>query len=871
MKAEQVDQALRQKFVGEDQRLVFWHDPNGEFTEYVTAGFSGELGDVQVLDVNALGGFPAKLRLERDDPTGKYLVYTTGQLPPADEDWLLDIRIYSDQFHADVASLWLQELGIGSLSLRDHLTARTLFLRSQDRRKKLAKIIDGSDDEATIDRKMLAVLVGSPAAGIYDILRAICNGHLVNGEFDLSETPEVIATFEKMDLLQRFWKCVEVEFHYVAEQPSVAGLLRRLFVSELIHQTDGTGMGSLAHHELPTAGRQNAAVFLAQWRDSSANAESYDAVAYAVASEQNAAEAVRGLDLQASRAVHTFWEAERQVVSNLKEYVLAETVALDVGLVAEVASERKAGYWLSGRSTESAEKKAMARAYDAIAAASELFALEKKAQAAMKFDTPAECIEAYTGTLYRFDFLYRQFHTYAAPAAKLGWDLLKALSQRVEAVYDQGFLQPFGVAWSGFLDAGFLDEWHLAQVPSQQGFFSRELKRHLDKSDRKRAFVIISDAFRYEAARQLTDTLCGLYRMDAEIRPMLGVLPSYTALGMASLLPHETLAYTDKGEVLVDGKSAAGTEARNRQLSTVDGMACQASDFLRMTTSQLRELTQNKRVVYVYHNVIDARGDSASTEGETFDAVSDCIDELAELTQLVVNKLNASKVWVTADHGFLYQQDAPGETDKSKLSYKPEKAVISKKRYVIGPGLGSTAEAHHGVIKNTAGADGAMEFWVPRAANRFHFTGGARFVHGGAMPQEVVVPLVTVTQLRGKKQEKSRSEKVKVQVLGAQHKITTPQHRFEFIQTEPVGDRRKPLSVRAAIYDGANPVTTVETVTFESDSQNMDERKKSIRLALGSGSYDRKKDYRLVLRDAETEAEVLTVPVVIDRSFDDDF
>ena len=64
--------------------------------------------------------------------------------------------------------------------------------------------------------------------------------------------------------------------------------------------------------------------------------------------------------------------------------------------------------------------------------------------------------------------------------------------------------------------------------------------------------------------------------------------------------------------------------------------------------------------------------------------------------------------------------------------------------------------------------------WAPRAANRFHFTGGARFVHGGAMPQEVVVPVVTVTQLRGKKTDASKSQKVGVQVLGTNHKVTTP-------------------------------------------------------------------------------------------------
>ncbi len=139
------------------------------------------------------------------------------------------------------------------------------------------------------------------------------------------------------------------------------------------------------------------------------------------------------------------------------------------------------------------------------------------------------------------------------------------------------------------------------------------------------------------------------------------------------------------------------------------------------------------------------------------------------------------------------------------------------------------------------------------------------------MPQEVVVPLVTVTQLRGKKKEGSRSEKVSVQVLGTNHKITTPQYRFELIQTEAVSERREAITLKAAVYDGAQAVTSVETVIFDSTSDSIDDRKRTIRLELSTGVYDKSKPYRLVLRDADTDAEVQSVPVVIDRSFDDDF
>ena len=872
MKADQVDQALRQKFIADGERLVFWHDRNGEFLDYVARPLPDDLGDVTVLDVAKRGGLSAKLLVEREDPNGKFLIYSTGAPPALDDDWLLDIRIYSSEFHADVASIWLRELGLANLHLREHLKARATFLGNQDRRKKLKRMIASGDDEAAIDLKMIAVLSGSDEPSLFSVLRALCHEHMRKHRFDLAESPETIALFGKMGLSDRFWDLVRHDFGYAAEPPTVAGLLRCLFASELLHQMGGTRIDALMHFQLPVAGRRNAVVCLAQWRDSSGKAASYDAAAHAVASELKLDDHLSGLSGDVLADVFTFWVAEKRVISCLKKRVLDEAQAIDVDAIAAVVSARKAGHWLSGAGRDRPERLAMADAYDAIVAAAELFALRNKHQDDLSFADPQALLSAYVAELYLFDQLYREYCTKAKSAEGQGWDLLKTLAEEVERVYDQGFLQPLGLEWGRLLEqGGLLASWKLSEFPAQQDFYAKNIRGYLQEAERKRAYVIISDAFRYEAAEQLSAELNGQYRMDAKLSAMLGVLPSYTALGMASLLPHEALEYSEKGDVLVDGKSVAGTEARSKQLATVEGMACQASELRVMKTEDARAFTNGKRVVYIYHNVIDARGDSASTEGETFAAVDDCVAELVELVQFCVNKLNAATVWVTADHGFLFQQKAPDLTDKSALAHKPKHAVKVKKRYVIGRDLGSAPEAHHGSTKVTAGTEDAMEFWVPRGANRFHFTGGARFVHGGAMPQEVVVPLVTVTQLRGKKKESSRVEKVSVQVLGTKHKITTPRYRFELIQTEAVSERRKPITLRAAVYEGANAVTSVDTVTCDSTSESMDERKKSIRLELRTGEFDKATPYRLVLRDAETDAEVQSVPVVIDRSFSDDF
>ena len=165
-----------------------------------------------------------------------------------------------------------------------------------------------------------------------------------------------------------------------------------------------------------------------------------------------------------------------------------------------------------------------------------------------------------------------------------------------------------------------------------------------------------------------------------------------------------------------------------------------------------------------------------------------------------------------------------------------------------------------------------MEFWIPKAANRFHFVGGARFVHGGAMLQEIVVPVITI---KHKKDKSARGDtKIKlvtVHVLGASHKITTNRHRFELIQMEPVSERVTAITLKVAIYEGDEAVTNIETVTFDSTSDKMDERKKWVQLVLQDRRYHKSTSYRLVLRDADTSIEQQSVPVIIDRVFTDDF
>ena len=170
----------------------------------------------------------------------------------------------------------------------------------------------------------------------------------------------------------------------------------------------------------------------------------------------------------------------------------------------------------------------------------------------------------------------------------------------------------------------------------------------------------------------------------------------------------------------------------------------------------------------------------------------------------------------------------------------------------------------------TAGTEpeGSLDFWVPKGASRFHFAGGARFVHGSAMPQEIIVPVITIHSTES---EQAKTKVVSISLLGASNKVVTNTQRFEFIQNEAVSERILPRSLVVSLRDGDQSISDGQTITFDSSSQLLEERKRSVLLTVLSGSYDRNKDYYLVVRDAGTQVEVLRVPLKIDLAFSNDF
>ena len=873
MNPAKLTESLRGIYETEGHRIVFWYDDSREFESDLAAL---DLPEVKIIRRNEISDLALKIQLEIEDLESRYLLYAPFAEPAIGKNWLLDIQLYSRIFHADSASMVLDELGLTHQALRFHIEKRKQFFASKDRLNRLKRFVHPSDAERDLDMKMLAVLVRADQPTFFEILMKLFGEYCDKGECDLSAPPKSWSDIEKFGIAETFWDLAKNEFAYAEQEPNLRDLLIRLMIADFARYFNG-GLPQSMRHFLLSANTQsvNASVFLSHWRLNITHHVNYDSVARHIEDEMKLEAHLRDFDESALLEVMTFEAVEKQIIRNLRDKVIINKTE-EFEQVKEVIKKRRDGYW--ARASSDAESGSHYRSvYDAIEAAADLLALRNKYVNGLSYASAEAMYAAYIEELFRFDQFYRLFHEAADKVELQGWDVLKVLRDVVEDCYSGWFIDQLAAAWSIFIEdannQGLIRQWKLKEIPNQQDFYKKFVQPILDLSPHSKAYVIISDAFRFEAAEELAREINGKNRLQARLNTHLGVLPSYTALGMASLLPHDKLDYkhTSNLDLMADGQVVSSFIERAKALGKVQGTAIKVEDLIAMSRDEGREFVKNYRVIYIYHNQVDAIGDTASTESQTFSAVRVAINELSALVRHIINKLNGSNVLITADHGFLYQEVSPRLPDRSGLASKPSGTLRAKKRYLIGDNLGKEINVWHSNTRITANTETEMEFWIPKGANRFHFTGGARFIHGGAMLQEIVVPIVQVKELKGLEAEKSVVRKVSVSLLGSNRRVSNNVQRFEFIQTEPVSDRVQPRILLISLRKGGELISNEETITFDSASQSLEDRKQVSQLVIKTGQYDKTFEYALVLRDADTKIEYERYPITIDLAFTNDF
>ena len=364
-------------------------------------------------------------------------------------------------------------------------------------------------------------------------------------------------------------------------------------------------------------------------------------------------------------AVDLFEETDQKIISDLARAVAEQTVTPRE--VTDVVRARQSSVWIDNYK----------QLYTAVASASEL--LGELASLNLGMQSFDDGLERYRREWFRIDQLYRQF-VYAARTAEYPKPL-EALREQVEKRYTNKFVYELGNAWQQQVDQ--VEKWRSTVLRSQTAFYSRYVEPLVRDGDKK-AVVIISDALRYEVADELGSLIRQEDRFDANLEAVLGVLPSYTQLGMAALLPHSSLKHSaDAKTVLADNQPTNSTAFRSKILEGVGGSAIQAEDFKALNAEERRELYKANRVLYVYHNRIDATGDKPGTERQVFEAVEDTLRDIVDLVKKLASA-NATNIFITADHGFLFQDEALADTFFLSTQPQGDDVKVVNRRFVLG-------------------------------------------------------------------------------------------------------------------------------------------------------------------------------------------
>ncbi len=800
---DRIAASLRRLF--EDQRIVFWYDADRD----MRAEFEAlDLDGVTRLEI-ANNEFGLKYRILRQEPGAKFLLFKDGPEPPMAENWLLDVQLASAVFKADQAAIWLAELGL-PLQFEAVVRGHIEFFRAKGRVEALKRLMQGSDTQTQMRLRMLAVCAGAEG-GLDTVIEALL-GELAAGKDD------GLRLIERAELTEFLWTQVVQAYGYRSDEPDFEDFAITLFQSAYARALGEDG-----------ALNAEALLVFRRWKNNRHWAEAFEDLSARYQELLKIPADLSARDFRKLVGIDHFEEIDRHIIRQIVQAMSTQTVSAPEVLT--WVRERRQSHWYPK----------YADIYQAIGFATEF--QQALAEANLGMTSAAEGVRRYVTSWYKLDQLYRKFiyHMQKSGQASLLADLYASVENR----YTNSFVLAVNDAWQDQI--ADLSAWKIPGYAAQADFY-REQAAEYRRKDQKVA-VIISDALRYEVAEECLRRIRALDRFDADLKPIISALPSYTQLGMAALLPHNGLAMAEDGssDILAGGENTKGIAAREKLLAKGragdSAKALKSEDVMNMRTEEGKALFRDNHIVYIYHNRIDAIGDKLQTEDRLPEAAEDAIEDLTKLVRKLTSA-NFSNILITADHGFLYQHRALDESDFAIADPQGAEILFRNRRFVIGRGLVAMAGMKH-FTAASLGLSGDLEVLIPNSINRMRVKGaGSRFVHGGASLQEVVIPVIRV----GKQREADVGH-VEVQIfVTGKSLISSGQTAVTLYQVQPVSEKMRSRELLAGIYAMDGTLVSDEyTLTFDFRSENAREREMPRKFLL-SREADRYNNQDVVLK-----------------------
>lgn len=874
MDTDKVIQDLNRRFAAPlpefyQRRIIFWYDEDKEFEDKLDEVV---LENATVIALTGNNAFSVKKLLSVDDLTTNYLVYSPLAYNRLDDNWLLDVELYSEKFRADLISIWMDEMGIVSTpAMRKQVKNYRAYFNAKDRRLKIIAQNKVPATPAQLHMAVMAAICGLKDAQPNMILRSVFRAGL-----DLSNNA-VYQDLLNYNADDAFWAMVRQGCGFVEEEPDLGRLTIHLLLTastrtmrqEYLAGLDG--FISMPHQAYCYD-------FVSDWLHSDNIRQLYD-VARFVENEVCLHQRFEKLTVDDLAGTECFPCINEVILTKLMTEISDHII--DVDTITATVEKRRTCVWYEP----------FENFYDGILQVANMQSFFKEHPAGFHTAEAKGIWKEYTESYYRMDTYYRLFHLSFQKSLEtsniLLDDLFKHVVEKVEGLYTHWFLGELGNNWSDVCADELATYGKVLEVPRQEDFYRSRIKT----SDNK-VFVIISDAMRYEVAASLADQLRRETQSKVTISSMQSIFPSITKFGMAALLPHKELTVELRNDiltVLADGQAtASGYRDKVLKRENPENVALKYKDIITMKRPERSALVKGKNmVVYIYHDTIDEASHTSDTA--VFSACDKAISELKNLVRIIVNEFGGTNILITADHGFLYTYSPLTEDDKVNFLKAERQGELGRagkcpgtedalgcveygRRYAI---MQKGAQPRYLLPVKFLGGNADFDGFAPRESIRIKMNGGGmNFVHGGISLQEMVVPVIEYHYLRNDSMEYKRNKQkydtkpVTVNLLSANRKISNMIFSLNFYQKEAVGANREAATYLVYFTDeSGKQISDVQKIIADKTSDNGAERTFRCHFNLKSLKYSNMATYYLVIADEQGLQLPQREPFQIDIAF----
>lgn len=858
MSTETVQFTLRERFAAPlpefyRRRIIFWYDEEREFEKMLD---EITIPEVKIIKLTGTNNFAVKKLLLHDDTDGNYLIYTPFFYQNSQDDWLRDIKLYSEEYRADFISMLMEELNIAeSPAMRKTVRLYAKFFDSKERTAKLQKIGRQYQTPLQLHIDIMAVLAGLNGGSAQDVFIAVLSAGLNE------ENNAVLNNINKYGNIDVFWQLVRKYTGYIHEPAKPLGFFVSHILLTALTQTMNISILKGLERFISETNKAYCYSIVHEWRSRENNGVLWE-LCRNVEQELQLASRFEKQEVEKLLTGDIFPAIHESILKHFFSEIGERIVKIN--LILKTVENRRTSGWYEKFSDY----------YDCLYYIAEMQTFYQENAAGFHIVEPEAVWKLYTKTAYQMDGFYRHFHYAFGHSLKnsnaLLEDKLKQAADYIEGLYKNRCLAELTECWTNAIADDLQSIGYVSGIDKQRNFYSHYIKPLESKTSR--TYVIISDALRYEVAVQLCEDIIRTTNGTAKLTAMQAVFPSITKFGMAALLPGRKLSVNENMDVFIDGLPTRSAAERERALcmSNTNSIAVQYSTILDMKRAERRELINGKSVVYIYHNLIDAIGDKPSTEKKVFDACEEAICELSNIVRIVVNDMQGTDIFITADHGFLYTYSPLAENDKLSKSAFCGSVYEAGRRYAV---TAPSAKADYLLPVQMKGEIEGMEIkgYTPKDPTRIRISGGGEnYVHGGISLQEMAVPVIAFKNIRSSSRKYVEVENAQLKLLSESHKVSNLLFSLDFFQKQPVGKKIRPCVYSICMTDDEGAaVSDRQTVIADRTSTNASERVFRVRLNLKAGNYDKNKIYRLVIaNDTDMPEEI---EFCIDVAFADDY